>query len=194
MAIGQDLLDVPFADLVHSLALAIAEGQLELDRSAIRTLQFLIDPNNSIDLVTEIIDVITPVSGAATVPGTGQVIPYTSAQVTSSGAAPVKMTLFQAGLTPTFYQFTDASIEVKISITVRQESQAASSGEGRLQPPLRIHASPVDYRTSNTYSYAAQGSSVLKATLKPVPPPPRLTPRTVTVDAIAQPPRVTIVG
>src|SRR5262249_29184913 len=136
----------------------------------------------------------TAVPRTVTVPGTGQVVPYSGAQVISSGAAPVKMSLLQAGLTPTFYQFTEASIEVKMSITVKQGSQPTSTGENRLKPLLRIHASPVDYRTANTYSYTAQGSSVLKATLKPVPPPARLTPRTVTVDALSQPPRVTSVG
>lgn len=192
MAIGQDLLDVPFADLVHGLALAIAEAQLELDRSSIQTLQFLID--NKVDLVTEITDVITAVPRTVTVPGTNQVVPYSGAQVVSSGAAPVKMSLLQAGITPTFYQFTESSIEVKIAVTVRQGSQATTSGQNRLRLPIRVHASTVDYRTANTYSYAAQGSSVLKATLRPVPPPARLTPRTVTVDALSQPPRVTSVG
>ena len=30
MALGRELLDVPFAEMVHNLALAIAQGQLEL--------------------------------------------------------------------------------------------------------------------------------------------------------------------
>lgn len=193
MAIGQDLLDVPFADLVHNLALAIAEGQLALDRSSIQTLQFLI--NNNVDVVTEITDVIIAVPRSVTIPGDPpQTVVYTGAQVISSGAAPVTMSLFQAGITPTFYQFTEASIEVKISITARQATQETSSGDARPSLVLRLFASPVDYRTSNTFSYSAQGASVMRATIKPVPAPSRVTPRIVTVDTLTQPPRVTSVG
>ena len=57
---------------------------------------------------------------------------------------------------------------------------------------LRAFASPVNYRSANTYSYDASGSSSFRATLRPVPPPPRLTPRTVTVNALVSPPTVTI--
>jgi hypothetical protein len=189
MALGRELLDVPFAEMVHNLALAIAQGQLELDRSAIQTLAFLIDPANSVDLVTEITDVITPVQRTATVPG-GDPVNFTSAEVTSSSAAPVHMTLFQAGLSPTFYQFTEASIEVKMSITIREGEPSGN----RPGTAIKLHSAPVDFRTSNTFSYTAQGSSVLRATLKPVPAPSRLTPRTITVDATTEPPRVTVTG
>lgn len=191
MAIGQDLLDVGFADLVHNLALAIAEGQLALDQSSIQTLQFLI--NNNVDIVTEITDVITAVPRSVTIPGNPpQTVEYTGAQVTSSGAAPVTMSLFQAGITPTFYQFTEASIEVKISITARQATQETTSGGTPLI--LRLFASPVDYRTSNTFTYSAQGASVMRAIIRPVPAPSRVTPRIVTVDALTQPPAVTSVS
>jgi len=179
--IGQDLLDVPFADLVHALALAIADGQLKLDQSSIKTLDFLV--HNNVDIITEITDVISTSPGVATLPD-NSTVPFTGAKVTSTPGPAVPMSLFQAGLTPTFYRFTDASIEVKISITIKQGSQAQ----------LSIHASTVDFRASNTYSYTAQGSSVLRATIRPVPPPSRLNPQIVTVDATVQPARVTITG
>jgi len=190
MAIGQDLTDVPFAELVHSLGHAIAESQLELDRSAITTLSFLV--KTPVDVITEITDVISAVPRSVTL-ADGRIVPFTGAQVTSSGAAPLTMSLFQAGLSPTFYQFTEASLEVKMSITVRQSSEATTGGA---QPklPFRVHASPVDYRTSNTYSYTAQGSSLFRTILRPVPAPARLTPTRVTVDTLTTPPRVTAVG
>src|ERR671931_372287 len=52
-------------------------------------------------------------------------------------------------------------------------------------------SSHVDYRTSNTYSYSAEGSSLLRTTLKPVPPPARMMPRFITVNTLVQPPQVT---
>jgi hypothetical protein len=189
MAIGQDLLDVPFADLVHQLALGIADAQHELDKSSIETLDFL--STHTASVITEITDVITSAPGSATVPGTGQAVDYTGAQVASTVKS-ANMTLLQAGITPTFYQFTEASIEVKLSISVQESSQ--SSGESRPARALQILASPVNYRTQNTYSYTAQGSSVFRAVMRPVPAPSRLTPRTITVDATVSPPRVTSVG
>src|SRR5204863_7828895 len=58
--------------------------------------------------------------------------------------------------------------------------------------PTSAHSSShVNYKNSSTYSYSAEGSSLLRTTLKPVPPPARLIPRIVTVDATKSPPTVT---
>jgi len=193
MAIGQELLDVPFADLVRNLAFAIAEGQLALDRSSIDTLQFLMSTN--VNVVPEITEIIEPVERQIDM-GNGNKIPYTGANIRASGTAPVALNLLQAGLQPTFYQFTEAQIEVKLSISIKRTEESTPNGSPSNVPvkgyAMRAFVSPVNYRTSNTYSYTANGSSVLRATLKPVPPPPRLTPRTVTVNALVNPPIVTV--
>ena len=192
MAIGEELLDVPFADLVRNLAFAIAEGQLALDRSAIETLQFLLA--NDVDIIPEVTEVIEPVTRSVDIGG-GQTIPYTGATIRASGAPPMKLNLLQAGLQPTFYQFTEATIEVKVSISIKRTDDDNDTSPTRVRlkgDDLRAFASPVNYRTANTYSYEATGSSTFRATLRPVPPPPRLNPRTVTVNALVQPPTVTI--
>lgn len=191
MAIGQELLDVPFADLVRNLAFAIAEGQLALDRASIETLQYLM--TNEVDIVPEITEVIQPVDRSVDVGG--EKLPYTGAEIVASGVQPVAMTLLQAGIQPTFYQFTEATIEVKISITIKQSDDDQDDSPTRVPMKnyrLRAFASPVNYRSANTFSYDASGSSTFTATIKPVPPPPRLTPRTVTVNALVKPPTVTV--
>jgi hypothetical protein len=195
MGIGKDLLDIPFAELVRNLAFAIAEGQLELDRSSIATLQFLMDPKNNVSIIPEIAEVIEPAVRMVPVTG-GSPVPVTGATVRASGAQPVEMTLLQAGLLPTFYQFTEATIEVKLSISMKETETKETKGStplGRQTSRFAalVFGSPVDYRTANTYSYAAQGSSVLRATLRPVPPPPRLIPSTVTINTFSSPPTVT---
>jgi hypothetical protein len=196
MAIGKDLLDIPFAELVRNLAFAIAEGQLELDRSSIATLEFLLQ--TKVDVVPEIAEILEP--AVHTVPLSGanqpQSIAVTGVNVRASGATPVSMSLLQAGLLPTFYQFTEATIEVKLSITMKETEERETGGAtplGRKTSRLGVLAfgSSVDYRTANTYSYSAQGSSVLRATLKPVPPPPRLIPATLTINTLVTPPTVT---
>jgi hypothetical protein len=193
MAIGKELLDVPFAEMVRNLAFAIAEGQLALDRSSIETLQFLIE--NEVDIVPEVTEIIEPVDRSVEV--NGQQVPITGASIRASGAQPVRLNLLQAGLQPTFYQFTEASLEVKISISIKRTEEGDESPQGSNVPVKRLattkaFVSPVNYRTANTYSYSAEGSSVLRATLRPVPPPPRLTPRIITVNALNNPPTVTI--
>ena len=57
---------------------------------------------------------------------------------------------------------------------------------------LRAFGSNVNFRTQNTYSYSADASSSVTAILRPVPPPARLVPTTITVNELTQPPTVTI--
>jgi hypothetical protein len=197
--IGRDLLDLPFAELVRNLAVAIADGQTALDRNSLDTLRELVATN--VDVLTDVTEVISPdvqdlpvtVRDANGVEHT-QTVRITGARITSSGAAPVPMNMLQAGLFPTFYQFTEATVEVKLAITMREDDASATSGTS--SPLLgiglsRAYASSVDFRTQNTYSYAASGSSTLTATLKPVPPPSRLQPTTTTINTFTSPPTIT---
>ena len=195
MAIGRDLLDVPFAELVRNLAVAIADGQTALDRNSLDTLRTL--AATQIDVLTDITEVIEPDvrSVDVTVPdGSGgsrtQSISVTGARVRASGAPPLRMNMLQAGLLPTFYQFTEAAVEVRIAITLREDQQSQSQGFLGLGRS-RAYAASVDFRSANKYSYQATGSSVLRATLKPVPPPSRLDPTVTTVNTLTQPPTVT---
>jgi hypothetical protein len=199
MAIGQELLDIPFADLVRNLAAAIAEGQMELDRAAIETVKFL--TATKVDVIPEVTEVIEPAPKEVEVGPSKQKVAYTGASITASSAAPISLNLLQAGLMPTFYQFTEATIEVKLSISMKREQETSSTptkgpavaAAARMKLfNTKAFTSAVNYRSASTYSYTAEGSSVLRATMKPVPPPPRLTPRTVTVNAFTTPPTVTI--
>ncbi len=87
MAIGQDLLDVPFAEMVRNLAFAIAEGQLALDRSSIETLRFLL--SNEVDIIPEVVEIIEPAVRQVDV--NGKTIPVTGANIRGSGAQPVRL-------------------------------------------------------------------------------------------------------
>lgn len=215
MSIGQDLLDLPFAEVVRNLALAIADGQLALDRASLETLRALV--NNTVDIIPEVSEIIgpDPRSVAVSVPdpmAPGGMIPssiiVTGARITASAAPPVTMNLLQAGLLPTFYQFTEATIQVKLSISMRdvESSQVASTGSGSagrgisgvlnslgIGRKTAAYASPVNYRSANSYSYSAEGASVLTASMRPVPAPSRLIPRTVTVNTFTSPPTVTTI-
>ena len=99
------------------------------------------------------------------------------------------MTALQAGITPTFYQFTEATIQLKLSMQVRQVDQTNTDGSSS---GFLFFCSHVNFRTQNTYSYQVDGSASVTATMKPVPPPQRLTPATVTVNALGKQPVVTV--
>ncbi|WP_322763219.1 hypothetical protein [Frankia sp. Cr2] len=208
MSVGQDLLDVPFPQMVQNLAFAIARGQLALDRSSIETTRQL--ALEKVKIIEEIHETITPTfetvnlsidDGQGGVKQTSVVI--TGAKIASNSTEPVDYTLLQAGLFPTFYQFTETVIEVKMSISQKTSSSseleagASLSVQGGFGPVSVAFAAHVNYKSSNTYSYSAEGSSLLRTTLKPVPPPSRLTPRIITVNTLPmlqnQPPVVTTV-
>ena len=190
MAVGQELLDVPIADMVRDLAAAVAEGQLALDRASIDTLKFLASPANAIDLIPEVVEVIAPSSSSVGVNGQNLNVPGVS--VTQQPVAPVKTTLLQAGLLPTFYQFTEALIEVKLSVTLKETSATQTEGRpGFGKRSVMAFAAPVNFRNASTYSHTAEGSSLLRVTMKPVPAPVRLAPDVVTVNATVNPPVVT---
>ena len=190
MAIGQELLDVPIADMVRDLAGAVAEGQLALDRASIDTLKFLADQANAIDLIPEVVEVIAPNNSNVVV--NGQNVAVAGVSVTQQPTTPVKTTLLQAGLLPTFYQFTEALIEVKLSITLREAGSTQTAGRpGFARRGAMAFAAPVNFRNASTYSHTTEGSSLLRVTMKPVPAPVRLAPDVVTVNALVNPPVVT---
>lgn len=203
MGIGQQLLDVPFPDMVYNLANAIAQGQRKLDRASLETARAL--AKAKVKVIPELYEVIEWGEVKTFDDGAGGTVPVTGVKVTMDAADPVKYTLLQAGLMPTFYQFTESIIEVKISISYQTETNV--SREYNFSQETSVEAeggflfgsvsvsttfsSSVNYKTSSTYSYSAEGSSLLRTTLKPVPPPPRLMPRIVTVDATKSPPVIT---
>ena len=190
MAVGQELLDVPIADMVRDLAAAVAEGQLSLDRASIETLKFLASEANAIDLIPQVTEVIAPTMSTVSVNGRDVQVPGVS--VTQQPTTPVRTTLLQAGLLPTFYQFTEALIEIKLSITLREAGSVQSNARpGFDKRRAMAFAAPVNFRNASTYSHTTEGSSLLRVTMKPVPPPVRLAPDVVTVNATVTPPVVT---
>lgn len=194
MSVGQELLAVPFPQMVRSLAMAIADGQRALDRSSVDTARLL--ARERVDVIEEIHEVITPRFTDVDVGG-GETVRITGATVDASSTPPKPYTLLQAGLFPTFYQFTESVIEVKMSIssrTSRTSELEAGASLGINYGPVSF-AAHVNFKTSQTFSYSVEGSSLLRTTLKPVPPPARLNPRIVTVNMLptlmGQPPTVT---
>lgn len=212
MSIGQELLDVPFPDMIYKMANAIAQGQRKLDKASLDTARAL--AKAKVKVIPDIYEIVEKkkisdmLDTGVTLPGadTGDI---ETIAVRTETAKAVDMTLMQAGLLPTFYQFTESLIEVKISISHRSSSsrEFEAGAEFEITTEAEAHgglfgfgasgsvsttfASHVNYKSSSTYEYSAEGSSLLRTTLKPVPAPARIIPRIVTVDATVTPPKVT---
>ncbi|RZI97314.1 MAG: hypothetical protein EOP78_01380 [Variovorax sp.] len=211
MSIGQELLDVPFPDMIYKMANAIAQGQRKLDKASLDTARAL--AKAKVKVIPDIYEIVEKkkLSDALDV---GTTLPTDAADtdtvaVRTESAKAVDMTLMQAGLLPTFYQFTESLIEVKISISHRSSSsrEFEAGSEFEVSTEAEAHgslfgfggsasvsttfASHVNYKSSSTYDFSAEGSSLLRTTLKPVPAPARIIPRIVTVDATVTPTKVT---
>ena len=210
MSIGKDLLDVPFGDMIFSMANAIANSQRKLDAASLRTLRTL--AGTKFDYIPEVTEVLSPRPlDPIPLPGGGSVTP-TGVDVKSIVSPPIKLTLLQAGLVPQFYQFTESLIEIKISLSSKMEFNHSSEVDIGLEVDTKVEAgggilsffggpsgsvstsfsSHVNIKNSVTYSYSAEGSSLLRTTLKPVPPPPRMMPRFITVNALVSPPIISL--
>ena len=113
---------------------------------------------------------------------------------------PTRLSMMELGFSPTFYQFVDTIIEVKIAIKMTRESSysrtksnttnntSSNSSKGfRLSgiSSLRyglsagrtntnnnsVQTSQVDATYSSKYSYSAEGATLLRTKMVPIPPP-----------------------
>lgn len=147
--VGQELLDVPFGEMVAEIATSIAEAQLKLDKMSIEITKLMGDedaeaiylPNIDVDANGNVVD-----------------------------GEPIKTSMLGAGFQPTFYQFTDTIIEIKMAISMK--SVDTSSKTGVIPRLSKAYAAPVDAKYANRYSYHVEGSSLIRTKITPIPPNP----------------------
>jgi hypothetical protein len=90
--VGQELLNVPFPEMVQKLALAVAAGQTALDKNSMATAKSLATTKIKLP------DVADPEN------------------------ATIEVSLIAVGIYPQFYQFSKSEIEVKMAITMAQST------------------------------------------------------------------------
>jgi hypothetical protein len=184
--VGNELAEVPFGDLISNIAQGIADGQRALDLTSIQTLVAL--AQTQVDVIPEITEVLTPEPFSVPVSGHPSV-EVTGVRVDASASQPVQMSALQAGILPTFYQFTEATIELKLSMQMREADQTQTDGStARVLVPFGSH---VNFRTQSTFGYMASAASTVNVTMRPVPPDSRLVPSTITVNALGRAATVT---
>ena len=174
--LNQELNSIKFDELVLGMGRAIAKAQFELDMMSARIASLLAGGNDS---------------------PTGSETPAVLSKI-EFGAN--QYSLLELGFTPTFYQFVDTLIEIKVSFSIvksRDDSGVNASvdasgnfgvsGFGRVGGEL--HTSMVGGAFSQKYGYTAEGASLMRTKLVPVPPPALLEERireTVAKKAVAK--------
>lgn len=136
-SIGQELLNVPFGDMVMQLANAIAEGQYKMDMTSCKIAEMM---------------------------GNVEKCPITIPSFGEDLKGSETVSLIGAGFQPTFYQFTDTIIEVKISITMTKSTEVSASAS------FKCFCASVSASFSAKYSYTCEGSSLIRTKITPVPP------------------------
>jgi len=140
--VGQDLLNVPFPEMVLKLASAIAEGQFMLDQVSCKI---------------------------AAMMGDAKKYPIELPDVTNDNK-PLVTSMIGAGFQPTFYQFTDTIIEVKMAITMTKSTEASVSATASVK--FACWSASVNASYSSKYTYSVEGSSLLRTKITPLPPNP----------------------
>lgn len=144
---------VSFADLVRMMAEGIADAQVALDRA-------------SASLVAELAE-----TRISIVPRVQEVIDQ-EGNVTYEQAEPQEVSLLDIGVLPTFYQFSQATVEVVMDMKLVETE--TESGQGRRRYGLFADTASVKFDRKMNREVTA--SSKVTATLVPVPRPLRLEP------------------
>ena len=193
VSVGQELLNVPFGDMIREMALAIAEGQIALDMNSVQVAQTLAETELAAGSVVMYIEETVDEDGAV----------KSSSVVTNDKP----MSLLTYGLEPRFYEFTESIIEVKMTITMMKESSSekqysrdfkfsntskvtGSMESGGLAKILFgkaktkventtsvAYTSTYNAKYNSKYTFKEEGTSLLRTTLKPVPAPERTIPK-----------------
>lgn len=162
MSVGTELLAVPFPEMIQRLGVGIAQAQLQLDLVSLRIARLMAGYDEEADKTT---------------PGQGNV----SKKYLIKFGDGEEYSLMELGFTPTFYQFVDTVIELKMSISMKTEvertveSSSSAAAGGAFWTPFggggSVATSSVSASFAAKYQYSAEGSSLMRTKLVPIPPP-----------------------
>jgi hypothetical protein len=153
--------------MVAKLGMGVAKAQSALDQNSIKTLQMLNDDDNKIEIVTGITKVIAE-----------------DGTVTFEDPQTAEMTPFQVGLFPAFYQFSEATIEVKMDIKTTTSSETDVTVGAEVKGGFGLWSASVNTEVSHNRKFGKEvhGTSRLVTKMVPVPPPKRIEPESETTD------------
>jgi hypothetical protein len=151
MSVGTELLNVPFPEMIKNLGLGVAEAQYAMDRVSIRITQLMAGFSEDKD---------------------GKLVKDDSAliKLQENGES---FSLLALGFTPTFYQFTETYIEMKMAISMKKSTDLAVAVKASYNGVVGfgVLSASVNASYSQKYQYEASGSSSMRTKLVTVPVP-----------------------
>lgn len=147
---------VSFADLVRMLGQSIADAQQELDRASAELVGEL--AKTKIEIIPRITEIVDK-----------------DGNISYQHGEPQEVSLLDIGVTPSFYQFSEAKIEVSMDVKIVENE--TETGTRRFS----VFADPSGIRFERKLNRTVTTKSTLSATLVPKPSPLRLEPVRTTV-------------
>lgn len=156
-SVGKALVDIPIGQMVLNLGKAIADAQMALDLNSIKVAQMM--------------------SGEYIPPG------ETTPQKTMVKFGGQDLSMLELGFTPTFYQFVETTIEVKLSINMTSTEERSGTSVKvdakagldvsifQAKADTNLNVTTVSASFASKFQYSAEGSSLIRTRLVPVPAP-----------------------
>lgn len=174
-SIGAEVASVPIGELIRTMAMAVADAQFELDKSSLMVAELMSGQRPLRDLDTgQLVDE----SGA---PASEPVLVDSRIQFghdyVDGKRVPRLVSMMELGFVPTFYQFVDTVIEVKLALKLNSSSATADPAAGGLpgrSSQVILSSTPVDGAYAASYGFNLEMASVFKTKLVPIPPPATL--------------------
>ena len=148
---------VSFADLVRMMAEGIADAQASLDHASASLLVEL--ANTKVEIIPAVTETIAADGGVSFQPAPAQ-----------------QVSLLDIAVRPTFYPFSQATVEVVMDIKVVENDTVTGEGKRR----FALFADTASVRFERKLNRDVKISSKITATLVPVPMPLRLEPARTT--------------
>jgi hypothetical protein len=142
-----------FADLVRMLAEGIGDAQLSLDRASADML---------VELAGTRVDVVRNITERVDEKG----------NITYESGKPQSVSLLELGMLPTFYQFSQATVEIAMDLQIVENTTESSEAKGL----KTLFANTSNIRLERKLGRDVKIASKLTATLVPVPHPLRIEP------------------
>lgn len=173
--VGAEIPSAPIGELIRSMAMAVADAQFELDKSSLMVAEFMSGQRPLRDADTgQLVDQSgTPTADPVLVDSRIQF----GYDYVDGRRVPRLVSMMELGFVPTFYQFIDTVIEVKVALRLNKASTSSTSSGGGLpgrSSQLIVSSTPVDGAYAATYGYSLEMASVFKTKLVPIPPPATL--------------------
>lgn len=174
------LTSLPIGELVRSMALAIADAQFELDKASLIMAEFMSGRR----------PLRNPDTGAFVLDDAGKpvmqdsLVQFGYSRDEQGNVTPNWLSMMELGFVPSFYQFVDTVIEVKLALRVNQVTAPVDPATGDVMAApvgswggnarsngVMVTSTPIDAGYSSSYNFNVELASVFKTKLVCVPPP-----------------------